>query len=160
MIHEKKENKNQKANNKTVSCDAEHNRESLLQLFWWTLCTLWRWGLSSLCTAWSAISRLSLFRDVVIHNQNVWGWCNCKSDPGHPWTCWYFHHFEHLCRRNEGTEKGRIYRTWFLVHREVPEPGEPLNARHLLCIFYALQISFTPRTPFLHRLKQGVCRDA
>jgi hypothetical protein len=29
----KKESKNQKANNKTVSCDAEHNRESLLQLF-------------------------------------------------------------------------------------------------------------------------------
>ncbi len=29
----KKENKNQKANNKTVSCDAEHNREELLQLF-------------------------------------------------------------------------------------------------------------------------------
>jgi len=32
-IHRKKESKNQKANNKTVSCDAEHNQESVLQLF-------------------------------------------------------------------------------------------------------------------------------
>lgn len=32
-IHEKKESKHQKTNNKTVSCDAEHNRESVLQLF-------------------------------------------------------------------------------------------------------------------------------
>lgn len=32
-IHEKKESKHQKTNNKTVSCDAEHHREELLQLF-------------------------------------------------------------------------------------------------------------------------------
>jgi len=30
------------------------------------------------------------------------------SYPGHPGTCGYFHHAEHLCGRDEGAENGRV----------------------------------------------------